>query len=279
MWGQIAAGAMSLAGGLMGNSSSAKESKRNRDWQEYMSNTAHQRQVADLKAAGLNPMLSVMGGSGAATPSGGIAAQANPAEGAAQKIQQADINTATADNINASTDKLEADTINTQVNTAKTLEETKNVPLQGKLLESQAFKISHEIPQILRQGNLTDAQTRQANQITDNLMLQPALTIAQTRQALAQANLSTQQINLIAPQIQKLHAETRSTYAGIGSKQMMSLPGDLLEELFSNSADGAGRSNTSKSLGSLPNYVEHQLNQITERVRKQRREIDKTRSK
>lgn len=50
----------------------ALEAQKNRDFQKMMSDTAHQREVADLLKAGLNPVLSATLG-GSSTPSGATA--------------------------------------------------------------------------------------------------------------------------------------------------------------------------------------------------------------
>lgn len=55
------------------NAWSAEQAQKQMDFQERMARNAHQYEVEDLKAAGLNPILSASGGNGASAPSGAMA--------------------------------------------------------------------------------------------------------------------------------------------------------------------------------------------------------------
>lgn len=77
-WPAVAA-AIGLAGGIWANAANAREARRNRNFQERMSSTAHEREVADLRRAGINPMMRQM--SGASTPSGDRAEMRDPTDG------------------------------------------------------------------------------------------------------------------------------------------------------------------------------------------------------
>lgn len=100
-------GIASLIGGHSANQMQREESARNRRFQERMSSTAHQREVKDLRAAGLNPILSAS--RGASSPSGNMANQSDAITPAVSTALQAMMVEKQLENLTANTRNTNAD--------------------------------------------------------------------------------------------------------------------------------------------------------------------------
>lgn len=157
-WGSIISGGASILGGILGNSGAKaanrearREAQRNRDWQERMSSTAHQREIKDLRAAGLNPILSGTGGSGATSaPSGATAPQSDeitPALSSALNIFRTMVET---QKIEAETNRTKAETLDPldywKMNESKVWQQSQ----QGEASTAQAQKAYAEIPLVVQ---------------------------------------------------------------------------------------------------------------------------------
>ena len=141
------------------------------DFQERLSNTAYQRQVKDMEAAGLNPMLAYIKGGGASTPAGSMPQVQNPyAAGISSgySASQTSLASKQAPKLEAETENIGADTILKRANTLYTLAQEKLSFASADekrshiaLMESQAHKIAAEVKNIPLEGDRLEAVVKQ----------------------------------------------------------------------------------------------------------------------
>ena len=190
----VASGVAGFLGQQETNAQNRQLAAENTAFQERMSNTAYQRQVKDLEASGLNPMLAYVKGGGASTPSGSVAQMSSPASAGVSSAYQS-----------ASTRESHARTATEQNRPAQVLAQTRETESKIPVNEIQVEKISQEI-------NNLKTENEKAKALIDNIRQEYQNLVLQNYNLTEVGNHLRKSIDLMSSQITNFHAITDNTF-------------------------------------------------------------------
>jgi hypothetical protein len=136
----LGAGALGFVGGLLTNDANKDIAAENNAWSAQQYATRYQTQVKDLQAAGLNPMLAYNQSPGTAPSAQQVVFQ-NPMSSAMDAVRSS----SGASQSIASASQASSNAKLADANTSKVIEETKNVPLEGRRLERLSALLAEQL--------------------------------------------------------------------------------------------------------------------------------------